>query len=254
MNFGYQILGFGAHTSGEIVSGADLKTSLAAWWGMDETSGTRADSHTNGYTLADFNTVESTDGKVGAKSALFVTAEGTSLERTNAVEAWRINTNDFTVAFWIKFTAFDTGAIQSIIGCGATANTTEGWTTNVLDDGSGMQVKTSNGISRVNHLFDFDTTLSTGIWYFIIVEWDRDGDVAVWKNNIKESVTTDISSLSSDDILSDVDLKLGRKPGFATLGLKAAVDELPIWNRLLTSGEKTWLYNDNSGRAYSELG
>lgn len=255
--FGYQILGFGAHASGDCgapVSGTDLKTSLALWLAMDEASGDPLDSHTNSYdfTVVTLDPLTAT-AKVGDNARLYVAASNRASGRANAAEAWRMGTSDMTIAFWVKFTAFSTGVIQTIIGCGATSNTDEGYTINVLDDGTGMQVKFGNGTTRVNHLFDFDTALSTGTWYYIIVEWDRDGDAAVWKNDIKESTTTDISSLSASDIASDQDLQIGRKPT-GGLSLDAALDEIPIYNRLLTCGEKTWLYNDDSGRAYSELG
>lgn len=42
--------------------GANLLSSLICWWDLDETSGTRADSHFNGLTLTDNNTVTGATG------------------------------------------------------------------------------------------------------------------------------------------------------------------------------------------------
>jgi hypothetical protein len=47
------------------------KTSLLAFWALDEVSGNRADSHTGGYTLTDNNTVTQAEGHVASTQTLY---------------------------------------------------------------------------------------------------------------------------------------------------------------------------------------
>lgn len=239
-------------------SGADLKTDLVAWWSMDETSGTRVDSHDNAYTLGDFNTVGSDTGKVGDKAALFDDAQDEWLRRNVAAETWQMGTGDLTIAFWGKFTAFDTGAIQTIVATGANASsgTEEGYCVYVKADGSGLKIQlNAEGSSLISLDLTFDGgTLNTGQWYFFVIEFDRDGSMSVEVDGVIETDTQDISSKSAEDVVTVQNLEFGRAASTLTLKLNGQEDEVAMWNRVLTSGEKTWLYNSNSGRAYSEIG
>jgi hypothetical protein len=47
------------------------KTSLLAFWALDEVSGNRSDSHTGGYTLTDNNTVTQAEGHVSSTQTLY---------------------------------------------------------------------------------------------------------------------------------------------------------------------------------------
>lgn len=240
-------------TAGGGGDGADLKTNLAAWWALDEASGNRVDAHTNGYTLTDNNTVLNTAAKIGANAALFNEAMAEYLSRTNAAEAWRLNTNDMTIGFWVKWTSYGVGS-QHILSCGASVGTVQGYRIMTTTTGANIYVIVANGSSAVNHLPAWDSAPSVGTWYYIFVEIDRSDKISMWKNNTIESVQTDVSSFSANDIIAGSDFRLGRGPGADTDYFHGGLDEVAIWNRLLTSLEKTWLWNDGAGRAYNEIG
>ena len=235
-------------------AGGDLKTSLAAWYPFDEGSGDRSDAHTNGYDLTDNNTVLNATAKVGANAALFVDSASEFLNRVNAAEAWRMNTGDLTLGFWVKFTAFDTGATQVLVACGVTGSTVIGYLVAVQADGTRLRIYLSNGTTWITHTGLLDSAFSAGVWYFIIVEYDRDNKLQAYKNNVKESLSTSIASFDTDDITSVAGLTFGKNTTSNDQYLNAALDEGFIYNRLLTSDEKTFLWNDSNGRAYSEIG
>jgi len=236
--------------------GDDLRTSLAAWWSMDEASGNRADSHTNGYTLTDENTVTTATAVVGANAALFDDANTEKLTRANGAEAWHLNTADFTIAAWVKFTAFDTGAPQMIFSTGGSTNTNEGHEVGVDAVGQDSYIQMSNGTTRIRDTttpFDIASPLATATWYYFIWEFDRSANVTIMVNDsAQSSFAMDISSQSADDIAGSYELRLGTRASANGRFLNGALDEVAIWNRVLTSAEKTWLYNSGSGRAYSE--
>ncbi len=239
-------------------SGADLKTDLAAWWAMDETSGDRADSHTNSYDLTDVNTVGSVTGKVGAKAAFFVAAppQSEKFSRANsASEDWQMGLADLTVGFWIKFTSWDTFAQQTCFATGANIGTAEGYLMELPYPGTTYNVIISNGSTSLTLSGTWDGGAPTlGVWYFILIEYDRSDKISVWKNNVKESDDVDISSFVSDDIISTQIFAIASKANAATEFIDGAMDEFFIHNRLITADEKTWLWNDGDGRAYSEIG
>lgn len=234
--------------------GADLKTELACWWALDEASGDRADSHTNGYTLTDNNTVGVTTAKIGANAGLWDASSNEHLDRANGAEAWRMGLKDLTVGAWIKPTGFATGANQWLVGTGVATGTEQGYLCGFNSTGSRPEIRINNGTSAINRFISWGTEPTDGVWYFVLFEWDRSADMSVWKNDVEELSPLDISSFESDDILSVSKLTVGRFMINDSQHLDAGVDELFIYNRLLTAAEKTWLYNSGSGRSYSEIG
>lgn len=93
------------------------KSGLVSYWNLDETSGTRADSHSSGNDLTDVNTVTSVNTGPAGVAAVFVSASSEYLSRA-ANTALPNATADMSVAYWVKPPAAGFTAGQAILNYG----------------------------------------------------------------------------------------------------------------------------------------
>jgi hypothetical protein len=76
---------------------------LVSWWSMNETDGTRSDSHTFANHLADNNSVASTAGKqANAASLVKANQEWLSVANNPSVSTGDV---DYTIAGWVKLSS-----------------------------------------------------------------------------------------------------------------------------------------------------
>lgn len=220
-----------------------LKTNLIAWWDLDETSGTRADSH-GSNTLTDNNTVLSVAGKI-SNGADFVEANSEYLSIADNTDL-SMGDVDMAIACWVKIDDLGThrilGKADTVNPAGmeyalqhATAGdlfgfvTSDGTTTTILE-------ATTYGASTVDE------------WVFIYAYHDATA------NEIGISInggTIDTAALSVGIQDSDAPFEIGRHYGGSAGYLDGSVDECAIWKgRILTAAEVQVLYNSGAGIAY----
>ena len=91
--------------------------------------------------------------------------------------------------------------------------------------------------------------LSAATWYFFVADYDAATDVM---RIILNDGTPAANTHAGGTFASATDFRVGAwvNTGF----MSGRVDELAIWNRLLTPGEITWLYNGGMGRTYTDIG
>jgi hypothetical protein len=83
------------------------------------------------------------------------------------------------------------------------------------------------------------TTVTDNEWHHAVWEIDRDGDSTFYLDGLVDGTPVDISSRTSENWYESENLHIGRKgPSFFT-GL---IDEVLIYNRVLTPGEIAALY------------
>jgi hypothetical protein len=218
---------------------------LISYWSLEEASGTRNDAHSTNH-LTDNNTVTSGTGKVGT-AASFAAASLESLTRaTNAsLDTGNI---DFTFATWVNAASL-TGfpAILCKDGIGANREYI------LLYDGTLSRFKfqvSSDGAS-------FDGTVvadtfgaaSTSTWYF----------VAAWHDSVNNQLgiavnggTADATAHSTGVMVGPEQFSIGSQNN-ASLFWNGLIDEVGFWKRVLTSDERTWLYNGGAGRSYANI-
>lgn len=255
MSFGSFIPGFGAHP--QDVGGGDddnpLLVDMAAWWPMDEIDpvGDRQDSHIHDYTIEASSAVEIATGVVGG--AVSVTGISSSVLSRDAVpdEAWQMGTGDFTVALWFKARPERAGEVNTIVNTGGTSASDTGW---------GVTVWSSNFFRAIFAVGNSNTgltfnghTVVVGEWNYIIVEWDRSGTLAAWINGVKDPNELNLVPYEGSDITSTHRLRFGGRADRNDRYAAGDIDEVALWNRLLTAEEKDWLYNNGVGRSYEDL-
>lgn len=225
-----------------------LADNLVAYWAFDEASGNAIDAHASFDLTETSGTIDSTTGKVGncrdleqADSEYFAHADDAAFSRGDT---------DFTFAFWINIESFtDTNArIFSKDGANAFVDREYGLypdtfnsnklTWHVSGDGTGEGTKAVWG-----------TAPSTATWYFVVVWHDSVNNQIGISVNAAAAVT---SSHSSGVFNGTAEFRIGNR-GDNTLHYDGLIDEFGLWGRVLTSDERTELYNSGNGRDYAYI-
>lgn len=219
---------------------SSLLTGLVAYWKLEEVSGTRSDSHGTNH-LTDNDTVGQNTGKVGNCAETFqVIGEYLGVASNAALQMGDI---DFSVACWIFLDAFSINQARLIQkGVLISASTTE--YVLCITNTSSVQWHVSNGTTiAVAELPS--APFATGTWYFIYAEHDAAADeIRLSFNN--GSFTTAAHAGGAQVAENEFSL-LGRSGG---TGNDGRMDEVGIWKRKLTAGERASLYNAGSGITY----
>jgi hypothetical protein len=223
---------------------ATLLTDLISHWRLDEASGNGVDSHgTN--TLVDVNTVTAAAGKLGtsrqftaASTEWFSVADNASLSVGNI---------DYTFAAWVYMDSKPANFMYIVdkANSGGAANdeyslywdnTTDRF--NFRQRGTGTIVVVANNLGA--------PALST--WYYIVGWHDAAADTLNIQVNggTVDSITTS-GTFPSDGAQS---FAMGGRSGAGTLPWNGRIDSVSFWKRVLTSTERTALYNGGAGSDY----
>lgn len=212
-----------------------LTDSLVAYWSLDEASGTRVDATGRGNDLSEVGTPGSTTGKI---SNAVDTSSGNALSRTSTSDLVTGDV-DFTQTAWIWFDS--TAGNTDIVGK---------WAVGGFEYTLGM-----NASSRLTFFVEpsaFDNiaattfgALSTSTWYFVVWWHDATADTM---NICVNDGTVDTKAHSTGATAASSPFVIGQSAFGAHDG---RVDEVGFWKRVLTSGERTQLYNAGAGLAYS---
>jgi hypothetical protein len=220
--------------------GSSLVSGLTFYAALNEASGNRT-TQVSGLTLTDNNTVGSTAGKV-SNAARFTSANSESLSCANN-PVFDIGAGAFTLSLWHTRNAAIVG-FDVIIGKDgdAGAGGTRDWA--FYTDGTGIFTFQLFDDTDASVLTLTSSALASQAWrHFVITS------------------TGSIVTMYINNAVSDTDSILGT-PNSSTSGFRIGsndanthyidgdVDEVGIWNRVLTAGEIATLYNGGTGLAY----
>jgi hypothetical protein len=234
--------------------GTGLLTGLAAWWSLDETSGTRADSHSNGLDLTDNNTVGSSTGLI-SNSAFFNKANS---EYLSAADDPALDfTTEFTASLWIKQTAYAGSDYEVFLAKG----TFTSCSFNIYNRYSANTLKIFLNYNTAGWVqFNLTSfTLSTSSFDHLVVRYDGGEStnatrLRVWKNNSEvTSSGTYLGTVPTSLVNRSGDLQMGFISGLTNSYFSGDMDEVGLWNRALTTDEIADIYNSGSGLAYGDL-
>jgi hypothetical protein len=215
---------------------------LAAWWTLNETSGTRVDS------LGISNLVE--EGGVSYASGMISNAADFELDnaqRLSVPDNANLSTSDidFTLGAWIKpesigsaySTVLSKGDISSAASLEYALLVRDNQAHFMISDGSKSGTITSS------------SPIVPGYWYFVLAWHDSTTDqIGIQVNDS----TPDLAAWSYGSWDSNFPLSLGGDslPDHFFDGL---IDETFLYKRLLSADEREWLRNIGLGRTYTEL-
>lgn len=232
---------------------SSLNIGLEGCWNLDETSGTRADSSRNGYTLTDNNStasVAAANPQLG-NAANFVKASNTYLSRAAATVANLTQTAGFSLTCWVNLTSNAAQAAivtKGTIGSTGTSNYSLAYIQSTNKFRITARVTTAAQVSA-----NFTPSLAT--WYFIAVTCTAPGTLAISVNNgtptttavggaLANSVTNDFVIGASTDA-SNVEV--------VATALDAAVDDVCFYSKILTTEEISRKYANGHGRQQPNL-
>ena len=150
----------------DVKNDANLSTSLVSYWELEESSGTRVDSH-GSDDMTDNNTVTSTTGKQG-NAAVFVAANTEFLD--SADSAALSITGDMSVAGWFYLSSF-TGQHGIFSKDEGQPNRSYSFLLNYSDPDSYVGMYNSSDGTNANTTgiiqIKYTSGFSTGTWYHI---------------------------------------------------------------------------------------
>lgn len=220
-----------------IPSGSTLLTDLAAWYSLDDAANvTRLDSHTNGYDLPDVNSDVGSAAALVSNGAVF----GNSSNRLQAVSIASVpllhrNDEDFTIMGFVYFNSVipNTGIVSA------------------YNISNGYALWTPAGTSELRWTVkstEVHMTPSTATWYHFVAYHDSVND----EIGLIIDEGTPITAAHSTGMGADASgfaFQLGNVFNGAT-GFDGTLDEVCIFNRMLTGAEIAEHRNGGSGIAY----
>jgi hypothetical protein len=223
-----------------------LNTDLISFWKLDEASGTRTDSEPTGtaQNLTDNNTVTSATGKI-SDAAHFVVANTEFLNRADSAD---LSTGqiDFTVAAWVKLNT--KGANRTIVskynpgGNGEYIlrynNTADRWSVQMFDNSS--LIATLNATTAGSP--------STGTWYLIIFRHDSTGASAGTMYISVNGGTEDSVGYTGWTVRDTTAEFIIGAYYISNQPWDGDIDEVGFWKKILSSDERTELYNSGNGK------
>lgn len=209
-----------------------LTNGLTAYWKLDETSGNRADSWgTN--TLTSVNSTGATNGIIsnGAKFTPPTTNSLTALDGPDIR-----NGGQLTISAWVKLTNITeisgivtkdaSGAREYSLLCNGN------WQFNIFNGTTVLRAQVNSGVSP-----------ATNAWFHIVGSYDS-ANVYIQVNNgtVAQAARTGAHGNSTSA------LSIGNDASTTGRIANGIVDEVGIWNRILTAAEVAELYNSGAGR------
>ncbi len=219
-----------------------LTDSLVAYYSCDEASGNLIDAHDDND-MTDLNAVGAATGKVnGCRDIENGSSQGFSLADNADLSFGNI---DFTIAAWLTLESEIGG---NITWCGK-ANGALYLYYHQGNDRLAAQVFSASGFSGQGDVAANNLgAVSVATWYYVVFWHDATANTINLQVN---DGTADSTSHTTGVYEGDGAFYIGRNEfGSYWDGL---IDEVGIWKRVLTAGERTELYNSGNGRDYAYI-
>lgn len=222
-----------------------LTDNLISYWELGEASGGAVDSH-GANTLADNNTVGSASGVGGSGTARDFNAAAN--EFFSKADNADLSTGDidFTVAGWVYVNA--TGSTRGVLGKWDSGGSDLEYELHFNGTFNAMHFAVRDAANSASQYVISSVTLSATTWYHVVAWHDAAGNQLGVTVNAGSADTQAHPGGVRDGTAAfqlgkyDVDGCHGRLQGWG------------LWKRVLTSGERTTLYNGGAYLPYSSFG
>jgi Concanavalin A-like lectin/glucanases superfamily len=214
------------------------------YYKLDESSGNVSDA--TGNALTGTNTdVTFGSGKIGNAG----TFNGTSSRISTSTTLRYERTKAFSVSAWIK-TSVSSGE-RAIYSTQENSGSYRGFTFWSSYGGSNKLFVSIGNTGGVIEKGATTTSLADGTWKHVVFTYDGSSTAAgvnMYVNGSLESMSTSTDTLGSS-IVGTSGVYLGRRDD--GLYYSGDMDELGVWNRVLSATEVSTLYNSGSGKQYN---
>ena len=218
-----------------------LLDGLISWWGLDELSGTRYDAFGTNH-LSDHNTVGSATGKVN-KAADFEVSNSEYLYRASNASL-QFGDEDFTIACWVKLESFSDGYRFFVTKAN---NLTPEYSLDAVYPNFRFYVRNSSG--TLTPIAKSGAT--TGVWHYL-VGWHSASANKVYLQ-LNNGTPVSASHSGGCNAGSNAFLIGSYVDNGGALYMDGLIDEVALWRRVLTTEERSALYNGGAGLSFSDL-
>ncbi len=225
-----------------------LYTNLVSYWKLSEASGTRSDSKGTNH-LTDNNSVAQVAGQLGNASGYTAAA----LQWLSVSAGTTATGSAMSVSFWVNQNSVAatnyTGIIQK-----DNYPTNRSWAIETNDQAG--DIKFYFALTTTDALVHYGVTpassLTATAWHHVV--WVFDGSqptnatrLVCYVNGVAKVLTFSGSAVPASLPAATTDLEFGRQ----TFGryLSGGIDDVGLWDRALSSGDVTALYNGGAGFA-----
>jgi len=206
-----------------------LLDGLVAHWKLDEESGDRLDSSGNGHTLTPDGDVTTGAGKLG-----LAVAQG-SFTVPNTFDV----PDGFTVGVWVK----DAG-ISDYPGSTVAVYISGEGGDDVCSLSFGHSLRAHFDIAGADLSYPevVSEALTADEWHLLVAWWEPGAGLYLQTDNAEPMLT----AFTGENVTNDQEIPAG----VIVDGTGQAVDSVSFWSRVLTSDERTRLWNNGDGLDY----
>ncbi len=235
------------YTSGfETDTGGTMDTSLISYWPLNETSGTRNDSYsTNNLTANGTGGVGSATGIKG-NAADFESSESDFLEISDNA-ALSTGDIDFTISTWVNLESKPANPMSIVTknDSGTVREYTLRWQN--TNDRFELELFASGGTSVCMVTANNFGAPSLSTWYFITAWHDATANTCNISVNNGTADSTAETGVPSD---TAANFRIGARQTTETNFFDGLIDEVGFWKKVLSSTERTDLYNSGNANTY----
>lgn len=221
-----------------------LSDNLVAYWSLSDVNDAHGSNH-----LTNNNAVTFVTGKVGNAVDLENGSDQyLSIASNSDLQCGDI---DFTIAAWVNIESIS-GNAHGIVSksTGTSAAAIEYVLRHGASHASGFSFVVSNGSLQGSVAATNFGTTTTGTWYFVVAWHDAAANTL---NICVNDGTPNSNSFSSGCVAGSAPFEIGRWAASTARDWDGLIDEVGFWKRVLTSDERTELYNGGSGRDYAYI-
>ena len=227
------------------IKGTGLETNLQGYWSLNEVSGTRNDSTANANNLTDVNTVGSAAGKQ-ALAGDFEADNDEYLTITDAAQTGLDISGNMSISAWLNAESLPNSNNRYYILGKDTLGAKSYYVSYDRDAGNnydiffGWSVNGTSGRSRA-----YRVTLTASQWYHLVITFNiSEGRVRFYLDGALVQNTT--TTAGGTVFNSTTAFSLGSS-GDNNQTWDGLLDEVGIWNTILTDAQVTSLYNSGAG-------
>lgn len=234
----------------------DATSGLVGYWDMNLDGGADGTVYDNSRYSNDGTNNGATpiEGKIG--SALYF--DNNDWTTHSDADALDVGTSDFSISLWLKsdFSSYPTdinngggeGFLQKKTGGYPFCTVEEGYILFAQDTNFRFWLANGEGSCPVQLSVAANTYIYDQAWHHVVITIDRDGSAIMYIDNVARN--TDAVVNDNNDISNGSGLNLGRMHsiGFSDKYFNGILDEVRIYNHVLTTDEITTLYNEGTNQ------
>lgn len=219
--------------------------SLIEWWPLSESSGSRRGAFSN-LTLTNHNSVGGTLGINDSLASKFVRGSHQYLSRADEPILTTDGSNGFEFCFWVRTDSLSANSFV-LSKDDVTVGPNRQFVVGILTSGAlYCEIENTTGISPI--IFPSTLTVTVGTWHMVNFWFDTGDSKAHFKlDNGTSQASTALGG--TFNTTGNYEFEIGAKTGDPNYS-DISVNRVGWFNRLLTSGERTTLYNSGSGVDY----